>query len=1241
MRLMKTTLFHKTRWSILAWLLYQSVSSWSVDPSTLRFSLIDGDAGLSSPIIYSLKRGPSGFMWVGTENGLNRLDNGSIKQYRHDPNNPKTTPASDIITHLEFARDGALWLSFKDDLDRFDPQTGEFQHFGPLLRKHGLHSIYTFIETASGNIWIGSAEGLSALNPFTKEIRHFQHDPNDEHSIPEGLVYQITRGLADEIWMIIPEDAVFRVEHPDEKDPVFEPVYIPHQSDKIPDIESVFHIAPDNENIWMSCTDGFLQWNRQTESLSWFPLGKEFSDLPIWDIAIHENVIWALIPGHGIITYEIQTGKHELIAPNPNHSRGLPGVVDSNLYIDHNGYLWCGMETGLAVADLNQKPFHSVKHSPGNPNGLPSNFILWFHEDAGGEIWIGHGSGVSRWNRQTNTFKNYRCSLKDDAPLFANEITTVVTDGKGNVFMGGFVGVLSYMHAGSDRFHFFSDIKGNGPNCTVFSGYYSPRLDRLFIGTNYGVLTPCLENLSIQWLEPSLKCVRDIHEAPSGTLWFSSDGEGLARWNPDTDEFAHWPHIKDPQDHFGESRLFGLDLDNKGNLWICTKVGIYLLPDAEQAEPGDDTVFWRYDTRDGLPDLSTKDILPDKRGFQWISTSNGLSRAKLINHEPCDGLHKPPVEFHNFQKHDGLPSNTFYIGPSIALSTGELLFGGDNGICIFDPSQIEMDNRSAHTVITELDLYDRPVPVGPFGDLNRTILTKNMPWTNRILLSHRDRMVSFSYASLCFSSAGKASFAYRMKGLEDNWHHVGGKDFATFVDLSPGEYTFEVKSTNSDGIYGSPVQLDIEVTAPFWKKWPFYVLLAVFTVLAFWSILRYRTRLLRIRQRRLESEVMSQTKELLEAKERAESATRAKSEFLANMSHELRTPLNGVVGMVSILLEMEDAPNKLEYLQTIQKSGDNLLAIVDDLLDFSKTEAGMLALAKEPFTLKDVINNTIQLMLNKAEEKNISLTLKIAASVPEIVLGDQVRLSQIILNLIGNAIKFTENGQVTLHVNCRGSSLVFKIVDTGIGMSKDQQTKLFERFTQADTSITRRFGGTGLGLAITRNLVELMGGSIQLNSKLGKGTTFTVKLPLQLPSGSAKSKQQVGIKPRSQSQEKHILIVEDNPVNQRVAEVMLQRSGCTSDLAGNGREAIDILKEKDFDLVLMDLQMPVLDGLEATALIRKPSTGTRNPDIPIIAMTASGLESDRQACFDVGMNGYIPKPVKLQKIKKFIENSDL
>jgi signal transduction histidine kinase/CheY-like chemotaxis protein/HPt (histidine-containing phosphotransfer) domain-containing protein len=404
------------------------------------------------------------------------------------------------------------------------------------------------------------------------------------------------------------------------------------------------------------------------------------------------------------------------------------------------------------------------------------------------------------------------------------------------------------------------------------------------------------------------------------------------------------------------------------------------------------------------------------------------------------------------------------------------------------------------------------------------------------------------------------------------------------------------------------------------------LLAVVIVMFTFWYIIN------RIRK---QQEMIAQ---LNESERKVREAAQVKEHFIANMSHEIRTPMNAILGFTNLLQKqpLDNLPK--QYVQSIQSSGENLLSIINDVLDLSKIESGMMRIEKTPLSIRGLAHSVYHLFASKAEEKKLDFSLKVEENIPDTLIGDAVRITQLLVNLVSNAIKFTDKGFVTIGINAkditeRHLQLIITVADSGIGIDKTQQQQVFERFTQAEENTTRRFGGTGLGLSIVQQIVKLLDGTISLESGLNKGSSFIVKLPFDIAKEQAMKKPELMPTPRAlNALGVNILVVEDNPMNQNLMHHLLTEWQMRFDIAPNGKAAISALQQKKYDLILMDIQMPEMDGYTAAQIIRNDLKLTT----PIVAMTAHAFAGEREKCMSYGMTDYIPKPVRENDLHRLI-----
>jgi signal transduction histidine kinase/CheY-like chemotaxis protein len=603
-------------------------------------------------------------------------------------------------------------------------------------------------------------------------------------------------------------------------------------------------------------------------------------------------------------------------------------------------------------------------------------------------------------------------------------------------------------------------------------------------------------------------------------------------------------------------------------------------------------------------------------GMIWVSTDDGLARI-----DP-QSLKVTPL-----QRRAGVYLTSYWNGSGAVTADGEILFGGVGGLIVVRPGAFRPWRYDPPVVITSAERGGKVLTPAAFDPRDAAKALSIGPEANSF---------RFEFAALDYSGPSFNRYAYQLVGYDKHWIETDATHrIAAYTNLWPGHYRLRLRGANREGDWSkTTLEIPIDV-APHWYQTPWFYLAAILiSGLSVALFVGWRTAGLRRQSRDLEREVAERTAELREQTELALAASRAKSAFLAMMSHELRTPMNGVLGMAKALKMTALSPEQDRQLDMIVRSGDSLMTILNDILDISKIEAGKLDLEVITFDLIELGQSAHDLWADAATTKGVQLIYDVDPATPRWVRGDSTRVRQIVLNLISNALKFTQAGEVRLAIAPVAEGVQISVRDTGVGISPAQQAKLFQSFSQADVSTARRFGGTGLGLSICKQLAELMGGGIRCESAEGQGSTFIVVLALpetEAPRVSTNDDTtadgEAGAAPLAGV---NLLVVDDNPINLAVAGAILGAFGATITTAADGMEGLQRLTQADFDVVLMDLQMPRMNGAEALARIRGGAAG--RPDIPVIALTAGVMAGETARLLDLGFDDVQPKPINPREL---------
>jgi signal transduction histidine kinase/ligand-binding sensor domain-containing protein/CheY-like chemotaxis protein len=1316
--------------------------------------------GLSMGTVNSILQDSVGYVWIATESGLDRYDGYSIREYRRQ-SGAKHGLASDYIWSIAEDASGDLWLATDGGgVARWERKTDQFQQFrhdSQLPQSLSSDAVRSLVVDARGQVWVGTKDkGVDVLNPKTGESRHYRHRDADPHSLAADSVDTVYADRSGRIWI-----------GTDRGLSVYEPA-----------------------------TDGFINVNASINGVS-------LNDLRIRAIREdHAGMLWLGTVNKGLFRLDPDTNRLTVFRHDPQNPKSLSQDYVWAVLEDNAQRLWVATSDGLDLFDRSTESFTRYGHDADNPQSLHSSNILTLYQDRGGILWVGtREGGASHWNPRSWLFGHYF-----SAAFRATSVNSIAGDDAGKVWVGTLGSGLVEIDSRTGHERRYDELTDERIMALLYD-----RQGTLWIGT----MSAGLYKLDIA--TGKMQVLRSVADDPgtlpangimtlfqdrAGTLWVGTFRGGLAKVDRATGKVTRFAFGPASSNSLSSSKASAIVEDGLGNLWIGTDGGglnllelksgrfhAYRRDDRDPNSLGDDTVYalhidrhgdlWvgtagaglervvgssahpdavHFETQPRLEGMSSQvvyGIESDRQGRLWLSTNNGLARLDPQLHT-----------IRMFHQVHGLQDEEFNFNAHYAGADGTLFFGGNNGFNAFSPDLIAADTPAPRVVLTTA------------AKLNRPIAAQELPGATRPLqLAYDDKLVTLDFAALDFTSPANNQYSYQLEGFDSTWIDAGATHRATYTNLAAGDYTFKVRAANADGIW-SPEGLSIPVhVAPA----PWNTLVArILYVMAAAAILAYLWRFQRRRRERelrysreLEHTVRLRTHELEERNQELQVLSRAKSDFVARMSHELRTPMNGVLGMTSLLLDTPIDQSQRRFAEAIHRSADSLLAIVDDVLDFSKIEAGRLQLDPVDCDLIELVEQTVEMLAARAATKGIELLCDSPVAVLPRVKLDAARLRQVLVNLGGNALKFTEHGEVIVRLELLGSEsghlrVRIEVADTGIGIAPENQARIFEKFAQEDASTTRRFGGTGLGLAISRQLVELMGGLLAVNSVPGKGSTFSFELSVPLADSSAQlpplprnlndlrvlvvhdnaaARMLIGRTLRAWSAHPtevaslaealsasagaaydavvindesiadatslwkevrgrqgetlrtvrllsfvslgsdaalgslfdleltkplrleelyralngcgdarmpvveraialrkpagmlspltgRILVVEDQPLNREVAIGMLTALGLEVQTAHHGRQALEFLQSRSFDAILMDCEMPVMDGFTATAAVRsREPPGTH---IPIVALTADVTSAGRAACLAAGMDDYLAKPFRREALHNIL-----
>lgn len=1159
--------------------------------------------GLSSNTVRAIKQDDQGFMWFGTKNGVSRFDGYQFKLYQFKKDNPASL-GNNFIHAIEKVDSTHLWIGTENGVYMLDLETERFE---PLATLEGK-VVFDILKDKTGVIWITTRlYGLYKYSIADKKLAHYEKK-NEAHSLSSNYLTKLAQDNNGNLWIGTYGNGV------DELDPKNMQV-TNHGIGEGLSSNLIIALYKDRQGkMWAGTMNGGV--------CVWDPANRTFktynkNSAP----AINDNIVRSICqaePGKiyigtekGLNVLDEATGKMLSCTNDAADPLSISDNSVYSIYPDRNGTVWVGTFFGGVSYFKEKNSAFELYYPTRNANSLSGRAVSCFLEDAPGKFWIGtEDGGLNYFDSKEKTFRQYPFLPKQQKLSYHN-IHVLMRDKKGMLWIGLFAGGINVYDGASGRVKQYKHDENNVHSLNsdnVFSMFEDKEGD-IWIGTDRGLSRyDATTGQFINYTRPGVHntIVYDIYEDASKNMWFATYNNGLHIYNKRTEE---WQSITTENSGLTTNKLTCLHDDNNGNMWIGTDGGGLHVMNRQTKQV---TV---YDKAKGINANVVYSLLEDDEGRLWVGTNDGIYSVQMAS-----GLVK------HYTHKDNLQSRQFNYKAGYKAHDGTLLMGGVKGFNMFNPLATGEETFHNKVIITAFQLFNKEVPVTAESPLQQSV-----NYTKKIKLSYDQSVFSFEFAGMNFNTPEKVRYAYKMEGFDRSWNYVGDERKATYTNLSPGTYTFLVKATVDENNWNSePASVKVVINPPFYRTMIAYIIYVLLLgVLGYWGYHYFEIYHRRKNEARLDR---------MKVKEEQEFYAR-KIEFFTVMAHEIRTPLSLIMAPLERLLTANKwQPEEQEQLQLMDENSNRLMSLVNQLLDFRRIESDAYTIKKEETEVVSLVQSVYSRFSSLPYQKGVEFSMSTKINRLSVQADPEV-LNKILSNLLINAFKFTRT-KVTISINdlVQGDDGITRfsisVEDDGIGISSADSKHIFKKFftTTSGNYEYHNLGGSGIGLALAAALAEKHGGQLLVESKEGVKTIFTLELPyetLEIKEEAA------GIEENDVSDKLTVLVAEDDDMLLDFISKSLRADGFAVEKAANGKQALQVIEQKAIDLIVSDVMMPEMDGIELCRVIKN---NVNYSHIPFMLLTAKSNAEAELEGLESGADAYITKPFKWKHIVAVIKN---